>query len=358
MTQINTILNNICISLENKNPDKGNEALNGNAGHALFFFYYYKYSKKEVYYDKAISMLDEVIDVINNNNPNSAFFNGIAGIGWLVEHLSENDFVEIDTDSFFENTIDDYLHDSMLQLLYSNHFGFYGGSLGHCLYFVKRYQNTNSSKLKVKYKNYITEQIFFLERQRLSGLTGIKPFPYQNENIAGLYSPGLNEYLANVINFLSLLYSLNDFNPIIEPLLEDYASFILKNTNQKSNVKPYVALCLWKSGNILNRKEFGERAEEIFQTNLILGKSASINSYLRASLTYDFLFQKTNKPNYEKFKNDWLNKSLKTISSKGFENLNGGLWNGLSGVGLSLISLKRNFKTNWEECLLIDNKVK
>lgn len=358
MTPTNNVLNNICISLENKKSDKRNEALNGNAGLALFFFYYYKYSKKEAYYNKAVGILDEVIDVINDNHPNSAFFNGIAGIGWLLEHLNENDFIEIDTDSFFEDAIDNYLHDNMLKLLNSNHFGFYDGSLGHCLYFIKRYQNTNSSRLKLKFRNYITEQIFFLERQRLSGLTGIKSFPYQNENITGLYTPGLNEYLANIINFLSLLYSLNDFNPIIEPLLEDHANFILKNINKCNTFKPEIVLCLWKSGNILNKKEIRERAEEIFQKNLIQDESASIDSYLRASLVYDFLFQETNNTIYKEFKNYWLNKSLKTISSKGLENLDVGLWNGLSGVGLSLISLEKNFKTNWEECLLIDNKAK
>jgi hypothetical protein len=74
-----------------------NPGLNGKMGICLFFYHYSRYSNKALYEEFAGTLLDEVIDSLHKDSPVD-FVNGIAGIGWAVEYLVQNKFIEADTD--------------------------------------------------------------------------------------------------------------------------------------------------------------------------------------------------------------------------------------------------------------------
>ena len=355
MDSINTVLNDICNTLEKQKSNKRRQALNGNAGLALFYFYYYKYTDKEIYFNKGADALYETIKKINSNelnNSDSTLFSGISGIGWLIEHLNELNFIDIDTDSLLSNSIDDYLHDRLLQFLHNRDYSYYEGALGHCFYFVKRYQNTKSNTLKLKYKNYILEQIFFLENQRIRGVHKSSS-SYMRSDIEPF-----KQYLANIINFLSLLYYLNDFNLLLIPLLEDYTEILFNNTEKDNLFESEVALALWNSSNILENDSIKAKAQNIFQKNLFHKEPLSINDYFKTSMIYKSMFEKTNNNDYIEFKNYWQDKGIKNMRSNDLDSLECDLWDGLSGIGLSLLSNENNFAINWQECLLIHAKIK
>ena len=71
--------------------------LNGKMGIAIFFYHYSRYSKNKIYEDYAGELVDEIYEETNTSTPVN-FENGLTGIGWGIEYLVKNKFVQADTD--------------------------------------------------------------------------------------------------------------------------------------------------------------------------------------------------------------------------------------------------------------------
>jgi hypothetical protein len=71
--------------------------LNGKTGIAIFFYNYFRYSGNKIYEDYAGELIDEIYEEINTGTPVN-FENGLTGIGWGIEYLIKNKFVQADTD--------------------------------------------------------------------------------------------------------------------------------------------------------------------------------------------------------------------------------------------------------------------
>jgi hypothetical protein len=71
--------------------------LNGKMVIAIFFYQYSRYTGNKIYSDYSGELIDEIYEEINTNTPVN-FANGLTGIGWGIEYLVKNRFVEADTD--------------------------------------------------------------------------------------------------------------------------------------------------------------------------------------------------------------------------------------------------------------------
>ena len=78
-----------------------NSLLKGKMGLVLFFYEYGRYTGKHIYTDIADIMLDEIIESLSFNEDEV-----IAGIGWGVQYLIKNKFVEGDSNEILSD-IDD-----------------------------------------------------------------------------------------------------------------------------------------------------------------------------------------------------------------------------------------------------------
>lgn len=76
--------------------------LNGKMGIVLFFFHYARYTGRVLYEDFAGEMLEEVIQELHSDLP-IRFSDGLCGIGWGVEYLIQNAFIEGDSDEILED---------------------------------------------------------------------------------------------------------------------------------------------------------------------------------------------------------------------------------------------------------------
>ncbi len=76
--------------------------LDGKFGIVLFLFQYSRYSNNETYYQFAEQIFDDIINTVSGNIP-IAFCNGLTGIGWGIEYLSQNGFLEGDTNDILES---------------------------------------------------------------------------------------------------------------------------------------------------------------------------------------------------------------------------------------------------------------
>ena len=86
--------------------------LNGKMGIAIFFYNYSRFTKNKIYEDFAGELVDEIYEEINTSTPVN-FENGLTGIGWGIEYLVKNGFVQADTDKALSE-IDNYVSRSMM----------------------------------------------------------------------------------------------------------------------------------------------------------------------------------------------------------------------------------------------------
>ena len=75
---------------------------NGKIGIAVFFYHYSRYSGNKMLEDYAGELIDEVYSSIDSGVPVD-FTNGLMGIGWGIEHLVNEGFLEADTDEFIKD---------------------------------------------------------------------------------------------------------------------------------------------------------------------------------------------------------------------------------------------------------------
>lgn len=70
--------------------------LNGKMGIAIFFYHYSRHTNTKIFEEYAGELIDEIYEEINTNTPVN-FADGLTGIGWGIEYLVQNRFVEADT---------------------------------------------------------------------------------------------------------------------------------------------------------------------------------------------------------------------------------------------------------------------
>ncbi|TKG87813.1 hypothetical protein EYV94_27885 [Puteibacter caeruleilacunae] len=109
--------------------------LNGRMGISIYFFHLAKIVRNEIYQDYAEELIDEIYEEINSNTP-CDFENGLAGIGWGIEYLVQNNFIDADTDEVLEEFDDRIIHE--LKYHSPDSIGIKDGLVGLGMYFLKR----------------------------------------------------------------------------------------------------------------------------------------------------------------------------------------------------------------------------
>lgn len=92
------IINHLMLNVS-KITDLG--LMHGKMGIIIFLNHYSCYMDKYIYKDIADELLDDIFERININIPID-FESGISGIGWGIEYLLENNFVEGDSNFILE----------------------------------------------------------------------------------------------------------------------------------------------------------------------------------------------------------------------------------------------------------------
>ncbi len=207
--------------------------LNGKMGISIFFFHLARETGNRIYEDYAEELIDEIYEEITIETPLD-FADGLAGIGWGIEYLAQNNFIEANTDEVLEEFDNRLLN----ELIYNTpkEIGLLHGLAGLGAYFLKRIQNHASNDHKIQTltnKKNLIHLIDELER-RLSDnhiielLTGNKqPFETQTPvTKANTKTTGTVEtfdiswdYPA-LIWFLSDLHEENIFNFKVGKIIE------------------------------------------------------------------------------------------------------------------------------------------
>lgn len=120
--------------------------MHGKMGISICFFHFARQTGNQIYEDYAGELIDEIYEEITANTPVD-FENGLAGIGWGIEFLVQNGFIEADTDEVLE----EFDNRIFKELIYNtpNDIGLLNGLTGLGAYFLKRLQNPASNDEKI-----------------------------------------------------------------------------------------------------------------------------------------------------------------------------------------------------------------
>jgi hypothetical protein len=80
--------------------------LNGKMGIAIFLYHYARYASQPVYSDQADELLDELFAALNTGSIPPLLTNDVAGVGFGLDYLIKNHFIETDDkpDELFKDT--------------------------------------------------------------------------------------------------------------------------------------------------------------------------------------------------------------------------------------------------------------
>ncbi|QEM11386.1 lanthionine synthetase LanC family protein [Mucilaginibacter rubeus] len=121
---------------------------NGKTGLAMLYYMLHAASGDQVSLTKGKQLLDELSENIQNIKEFN-FQNGLSGIGWAIEWLVQNKFIDANTDEILED-MDDELYRSVVYAK-SGDASLAHGVIGKALYFYRRLCARNSSSSRYRY---------------------------------------------------------------------------------------------------------------------------------------------------------------------------------------------------------------
>lgn len=372
--------------------------LGGTIGVSLFHFYYAKFLNDDTHADKGAEIVSESFDRIQKGYFYPTFCDGIAGALWGLELLKEEQFIALDEDIITPET-DEYLLGIMKKNIAGNHYDFLHGAIGYGFYFLKRYENSTSGILKKRYKEYLDVLVTFLKNTAIKNEDGVwwkskKDLDQEELEDCNL---GLSHGISGIINFLSRLAVHTVFYDEVSNLLKLAVTYLIRSKNNNLElvssfpnfivegkpIDPFsrlawcygdlgIGLTLLRVGKVLNDQALYQQAI------LILKQTTKRRSFLETSVKdagichgafgimhiYNHIYSKTKNSVFKETAHFWartgLDMARHTDGQAGYKAYYKDHWKsetclleGISGIGLALISYLADFDTRWDEALLI-----
>jgi lantibiotic modifying enzyme len=390
-------LNNIIDVLDRHVYDE-NISINlmrGSAGIALFYFYYSKYINNQKYYDKGYELIEKIFDSVGTGNNYQTLAGGLAGFGWLFEHLVQNDILEADTNQVIGD-LDNFLYPFMLKEIKMGNYDYLHNASGIVLFFLYRKSNPLVKKYIIDYIDLLDEHSE-IDRQSLKWKSEI--FAKENERV-NVYNLSLSHGMASLVAILSKIYSNEINKEKTLKLLKGAINYILSNQfDIKKNLSYFpsyisldgnkgepsrmawcygdlgIGLSLWNASKVLVDFELEKKAIEIL-LHSTKRRDLKENNVLDAGLChgtagiahiFNRMYINTGVSEFGEASEYWFNQTLKIArfddGLAGYkvwraEKYGGctndyGFLEGIAGIGLALISAVSDIEPKWDECLLL-----
>lgn len=390
-------------ALIKKNYQQSGEigALSGLAGLAIFEFYYANYKNLPESADAAEEIISMAFDQINEGYNLPTFCAGIAGMGWALQFLETQDFIEIDCDELLPD-LDDFLIESMNIETQENFYDFLHGVLGMAFYFLQRNQHTSSDMLKQRYEQVINNTIQRLKETAVFDEDTAKWEAYLiRESKTRGYNLSLAHGIASIVNFLSRVARDEPFKAEATDLLQKAANYLLRFENamdegnctfpdwvflngalQQSGRLAWcygdigIAISLRRAGEALGDESLSQKGLDILlastkrrdpeDTKVVdVGICHGAAGLMHM---YQHLYQQTSMVDFQQAADYWAQQTLEMaihqdgyagyMQKRGDEKkpwvaeLN--MLEGIAGIGLAIISYLSPEMSQWNEALLID----
>lgn len=192
-------------------------------GICIFFYHLARKTGSKDYEEYAGELLDEIFEEICQETPWD-FENGLAGIGWGIEYLVNNNYVEADTDDVLAQ-VDQKL---FWELIYTppHTIGLLNGLLGIGMFFLSRVQSnkTHKSQIPLLTNKYILIQFIEELERRIEIIAEIPQMIKCNSQV-----PDLTWDYPVILGLMAELYQIDIFNYKVNKII--YQLIELLNNN-------------------------------------------------------------------------------------------------------------------------------
>ncbi len=381
---------------DEKNPG----VLAGLSGLSLFQFYYAKYLDIDNNAEIGTKILMQSINTINNGYNYPTYCTGIAGMGWVIDHLEQEGFIDVDSDAVLSE-MDPYLYTRMVLDIENGKYDFLHAAMGCAFYFLKRYENTKSKKLKSTYKKYLLEFLDALyrtsEKEGENKLKWLSVIDHETKEMG--YNLSLSHGMASIIGVLTKLHGYIDFKELASKLLKSAVNYVADYKNEDNNAFSLFPSWIPKNNNIDYTSRvawcYGDlgiglqlwyasktlKDEDLKQTSISILKHAAMRtkpedtlitdagichgSYGNAQI-FNRMYKETGDTVFKEATEFWIQDGLSKAIHKdgycGYKQWNGkdktwtseiSLLEGIAGIGLVILDYLADYNTNWDECLMI-----
>ncbi|WP_422079377.1 lanthionine synthetase C family protein [Ulvibacterium sp.] len=370
----------------------------GLSGLSLFQFHYSRYKGNNEHSAIGTEILERIMGKINEGYNYPTFCDGICGAGWVLSHLDEKGFIELENEQLLAD-LDDFLYPIMVSDMRRKNYDFLHGAIGYALYFVNRYKNTKSKDLKQRYKTFLLRFIDLLnENSETEGNEKLKWISIQTRGeLRDQYNLSLSHGMAGIIGILTKLCVHDNFRTLAKPMLTKAINYVLgykKETksfflfpnlvskNGEENVPSRLGWCygdlgigirLWFASKALDDKILGDEALAILkhsakrrtpEKTLLVDASLCHGSY-GVALIFLRIYKETLDPIFKEAFEFWIQDGVnRAVQGNGYAGYkqwrHDDVWSeevslleGISGIGLTIIDYLADFDTAWDECLMI-----
>jgi hypothetical protein len=257
--------------IEEEAAPQPNGILNGRMGRALIYAAAYRYSDQPLFENKAQQLLTYITEQIGQED-RLHFGKGIMGIGWAIEWMAQNKFIDENTDEVLAD-IDDEIYKSVIYEK-SDSLSQQVGVLAKALYFFTRYQCMNPGTPRYKTIANIECLILLIDEineQLFDKDKGILAAP--------LLPPSDIADIASALILLSRISLLRIYPEITMRIIKGIVNFIigecegdhirsLRDTPDKQAVCAYLKLgyACYVAGNLCRRVEWQSKGKAMFDS--------------------------------------------------------------------------------------------
>ncbi len=340
----------IIVALLERNIDKLNNQglLHGKMGISLFLFHLGRKTSDGDCTALAENIVEQVYENIENGNTTPDFENGLAGIGWGLEHIIQSGFFDGDRDSILSD-----LDNKIFQYLMSKDdisLGLQNGLLGYGIFLI--------SRLRGKKLTHLTDHNYLLKRLLIEVINRMYDQCEEKEEI--LLEPARFDItwpLPLILLFLSDLRKWDLYNHKIDIMLRSLTTVALGINPMNPGNRLYLAIGLEEANKLLKKHNWGNKIDpwknglndmnllNDFSSGNVLMKNGMAGVGFISGLSRNSIDKKFN----EKLSSSISKRIVESVMWQDLEKKEGdmsgylGLLNGLSGVGLTLISNNYSF---------------
>jgi len=374
----------------------------GDAGRALFLLYYYKLSGREAYLDKAIELMDDLLVNVTQSECDPSFAGGLAGIGWLLQHAVDNNFLDADVHHLL-GKMDAALYQWMMAEIQRGNYDYLYGATGVALYFLHK------AAADEQYAGGLSNFISALEAQAIAEQEMIKwkafilhEGMYGPDSCGDTFNLGLSHGIPSIIAFLVKAGQQPTLAAQCSRLVEKSCRFLqhhmrppeaygsyfgyLVNADGIQTPASRLAWCygdlgvcatLWQAGEALQQESIKAAALDIARFNApkrdlaagFVQDACFCHGTSGIAHIYHKMYKHTGETLFSEAAAFWYDQTLAMATFDdglagyktfiGTDPANGewhnvpGLLEGVSGIGLSLISAVAAFEPAWDEALLL-----
>ena len=322
---------------------------------------------------------------------------GLAGIGWLYEYISQRKIVDYDTNTLLED-FDIYLEKALNGFMRQGNYDFLHGGVGVALYFATRVEK--KKELAQVLNNFLDDLERISKKQEDGTIKWISHI--WNTNSLG-YNISLSHGMSSIVAILSKLHKIEGIDKEkTEKLLRGTVQYIL---TQEIDVDKFgsffpnyaletipeisksrlawcygdlgIATSLYQAGTVLKEQNWSNKAIEVLIYAATHRKNLDDNSVNDAGLCHGAagighifyrMWWNTRLPQFKEAADYWFEQTLKMAvfkdglaGFKAFDAPDGkpqwvnrySLLEGIAGIGLAMLTYYYELEPEWDECLLL-----